>query len=41
MLKEVAKVDNTTLLNFAKYKILMFTMTKIIEMGRIERNKIV
>ena len=31
----------TTLINFAKYKIVMFTMAKIMEMEQSERNKIV
>lgn len=41
MLKEIDKEYKTTLINFAKYKLVMFTMAKIMEMQEIERNKIV
>ena len=41
MLKEVDEEYRTTLINFAKYKLVMFTMAKIIEMEQTERNKIV
>lgn len=41
MLKEVDEEYRTTLINFAKYKIVMFTMAKIMEMKQTERNKIV
>ena len=41
MLKEVDEEYRTTLINFAKYKFVMFTMAKIMEMERTERNKIV
>ena len=41
MLKEVDEEYRTTLINFAKYKLVMFTMAKIMEMERTERNKIV
>jgi len=40
MLKEVDKEYRTTLINFAKYKLVMFTMAKIMEMEQSERNKI-
>ena len=40
MLKEVDEEYKTTLINFAKYKIVMFTMAKIMEMQEIERNKV-
>lgn len=40
MLKEVDKEYRTTLINFAKYKLVMFTMAKIMEMNQTERNKI-
>ena len=40
MLKEVDKEYKTTLINFVKYKLVMFTMTKIMEMERTERNKV-
>lgn len=41
MLKEIDKEYKTTLINFAKYKLVMFTMAKIMEMQEIERNKLV
>ena len=41
MLKEVGEEYKTTLINLAKYKIVMFTMAKIMEMKKNERNKIV
>lgn len=40
MLKEVDGEYRTTLINFAKYKLVMFTMAKIMEMEQVERNKI-
>ena len=40
MLKEVDKEYKTTLINFVKYKLVMFTMAKIMEMERTERNKV-
>lgn len=40
MLKEVDKEYRTTLINFAKYKLVMFTMTKVMEMQEVERNKV-
>lgn len=40
MLKEVDEEYRTTLINFVKYKLVMFTMAKIIEMKQTERNKI-
>ena len=40
MLKEVDEEYRTTLINFAKYKLVMFTMAKIMEMEQSERNKI-
>ena len=40
MLKENEEY-RTTLINFAKYKIVMFTMAKIMEMKQNERNKVV
>lgn len=39
MLKEVDKEYTTTLINFAKYKLVMFTMAKIMELEKTERNK--
>ncbi len=41
MLKEIDEEYRTTLINFAKYKLVMFTMAKIMEMGQVERNKVV
>ena len=41
ILKEVDEEYRTTLVNFAKYKLVMFTMAKIMEMEQTERNKIV
>ena len=41
MLKEVDEEYRTTLINFAKYRLVMFTMAKIMEMEQTERNKIV
>ena len=40
MLKEVDEEYRTTLINFAKYKLVMFTMTKVMEMEQFERNKV-
>ena len=41
MLKEVDEEYRTTLINFAKYKLVMFTMAKIMEMEQIQRNKLI
>ena len=40
MLKEVDEEYRTTLINFAKYKLVMFTMAKIMEMTKEERNNV-
>lgn len=40
MLKEVDEEYRSTLINFAKYKLVMFTMAKIMEMTKEERNKV-
>lgn len=40
MLKEIDEEYRTTLINFAKYKLVMFTMAKIMEMEQSEINKI-
>ena len=40
MLKNVDEEYRTTLINFAKYKLVMFTMAKIMEMEQSQRNKI-
>ena len=39
--KKVDEEYRTTLINFAKYKIVMFTMARIMEMEKGERNRIV
>ena len=41
MLKEIDEEYRTTIINFAKYKLVMFTRAKIMEMEQTERNKIV
>ena len=41
MLKEVDEEYRTTLIDFTKYKLVMFTMAKIMEMSQAQRNKIV
>ena len=41
MLKEIDEEYRTTLINFAKYKLVMFTMAKIMEMEQVEQNKVV
>ena len=41
MLKEVDEEYRTTLINFDKYKLVMFTMAKIMEMEQIQRNKVI
>ena len=41
MLKEVDEEYRTILINFAKYKLVMFTMAKIMEMEQIQRNKVI
>ena len=40
MLKEIDEEYRTALINFSKYKLVMFTMSKIMEMKDIERNKV-
>ena len=40
MLKEIDKEYRTTLINFTKYKLVMFTMAKIMEMEQTEINKV-
>ena len=40
MLKEVDEEYRTTLINFAKYKLVMFAMAKLMEMESTEQNKI-
>ena len=40
MLKEIDKEYRTTLINFAKYHLIMFAMAKIIEMEKEEQNQV-
>ena len=40
MLKEVDEEYRTTLINFAKYKLVMFAMAKLMEMENTEQNKV-
>lgn len=40
MLKEFDEEYRTTLINFAKYHLVMFAMTKLIEMEITEQNKV-
>ena len=41
MLKEIDDEYRTTLMNFAKYHLIMFAMAKIIEMTKEEQNQVV
>ena len=38
--KEVDEEYRTTLINFAKYKLVMFAMAKLMEMESTEQNKV-
>ena len=40
MLKEIDEEYKTTLINFAKYHLIMFAMAKIMEMETTEQNKV-
>ena len=40
MLKEVDEEYRTTLINFAKYHLIMFAMAKIMEMTKEEQNQV-
>ena len=40
MLKEIDEEYKTTLMTFGKYKVVMFTMAKLIEMETEEQNKV-
>ena len=40
MLKEIDEEYRTTLINFAKYGLVVFTMAKIMEMETVEQNKV-
>ena len=41
MLKEIDEEYRTTLINFAKYRLVVFTMAKIMEIEDVEKNKVV
>ena len=41
MLKNIDEEYRTTLINFGKYKIVMFAMAKIMEMETTEQNRVV
>ena len=40
MLKDIDEEYRTTLINFGKYKLVMFAMAKLIEMETTEQNKV-
>ena len=40
MLKEIDKEYRTTLINFAKYHLIMFAMAKVMEMTKEEQNQV-
>ena len=40
MLKEIDKEYRTTLVNFAKYPLIMFAMAKLMEMTKEEQNQV-
>ena len=40
VIKEVDEEYRTTIINFAKYKLVMFAMAKIMEMETAEQNKV-
>ena len=40
ILKEIDEEYRTTLINFAKYKIVMFTIAKLMEMETTEQNQV-
>ena len=40
MLKEIDEEYRTTLINLAKYHLIMFAMAKIMEMDKAEQNKV-
>lgn len=40
MLKNIDEEYRTTLINFAKYKLIMFAIAKLIEMETTEQNKV-
>lgn len=41
MLKEIDEEYRTTLINFSKYKLIMFTMAKIMEMSTEGQNRVI
>lgn len=41
MLKDIDEEYRTTLINFAKYKLVMFAMAKLMEMETTEQNRVV
>ena len=41
LLKKIDEEYRTTLINFAKYKLVMFAMAKLMEMELTEQNKVV
>lgn len=41
MLKDIDEEYRTTLINFAKYKLVMFAMAKLMEMEPTEQNRVV
>ena len=38
ILKDIDEEYRTTLINFGKYKLVMFAMAKLMEMEQVERN---
>ena len=40
MLKDIDEEYRTTLINFAKYKLIMFAMAKLMEMDSTEQNEV-
>lgn len=40
LLKEIDEEYRTTLINFAKYHLIIFTMAKIMEMTKEEQNQV-
>ena len=41
LLKRIDEEYRTTIINFAKYKLVMFVMAKIMEIEDVEKNKVV
>ena len=40
MLKDIDEESRTTLIDFSKYKLVMFAMAKLMEMGTTDQNKV-